>query len=103
MTKKIWEKVGSAWFTLGLAILELLHDPFTELFYRAFEQYWRKLRSAFLHAIYYFVMLLIAAICALIHAILPFLLEKTASQIISKLYSKMTERKLLEAYSPSKG
>ena len=57
----------------------------------------------FLHAGYYFVMLLAAAICALIHAILPFLLEKTASQIISKLYSKMTERKLLEAYSPSKG
>ena len=57
----------------------------------------------FLHAIYYFVMLLTAAICALIHAILPFLFEKTASQIISKLYRKMTERKLLEAYSPSKG
>jgi len=57
----------------------------------------------FLHASYYFVMLLTAAICALIHAILPFLFEKTASQIISKLYSKMTERKLLEAYSPSKG
>ena len=57
----------------------------------------------FLHVIYYFVMLLTAAICALIHAILPFLLEKSASQIISKLYSKMTERKLLEAYSPSKG
>jgi len=57
----------------------------------------------FLHASYYFVMLLTAAICALIHAILPFLFKKTASQIISKLYSKMTERKLLEAYSPSKG
>ena len=103
MTKKIWEKIGSTQFKLASAILELLHDPFTELFYRAFEQYWRKLRPAFLHAIYYFVMLLIAAICALIHAILPFLLEKTASQIISKLYSKMTERKLLEAYSLSRG
>ena len=57
----------------------------------------------FLHAIYYFAMLLTAEICALIHAILPFLFEKNASQIISKLYSKMTERQLLEAYSPSKG
>ena len=76
MAKKIWEKVGSAQFKLASAILELLHDPFTELFYRAFEQYWRKLRPAFLHAIYYFVMLLIAAICALIHAILPLLFEK---------------------------
>lgn len=57
----------------------------------------------FLHAIYYCVMLMTAAVCALIHAILPFLFEKTASQIISKLYGKMTERKLLEAYSPSKG
>ncbi len=57
----------------------------------------------FLYASYYFVMLLIAAISALIHALLPFLFEKTASQIISKLYRKMTERKLLEAYSPSKG
>ena len=45
----------------------------------------------FLHAIYYFVMLLTVAVCALIHAILPFLFEKTASQIISKLYSKMAE------------
>jgi hypothetical protein len=33
----------------------------------------------FLHAIYYFVMLLTAEICALIHAILPFLFEKNAS------------------------
>ena len=57
----------------------------------------------FLHAIYYCLMLMTAAVCALIHAILPFLFEKTASQIISKLYGKMTERKLLEAYSPSKG
>ena len=57
----------------------------------------------FLHAIYYCVMLMTAAVCALIHAILPFLFEKTASQIISKLYGRMTERKLLEAYSPSKG
>ena len=57
----------------------------------------------FLHAIYYCVMLMTAAVCALIHAILPLLFEKTASQIISKLYGKMTERKLLEAYSPSKG
>ena len=47
MAKKIWEKVGSAQFMLVSAILELLHDPFTELFYRAFEQYWRKLRPAF--------------------------------------------------------
>jgi hypothetical protein len=47
MTKKIWEKVGSAQFKLASAILELLHDPFTVLFYRAFEQYWRKLRPAF--------------------------------------------------------
>ena len=30
----------------------------------------------FLHASYYFVMLLIAAICALIHAILPFYSKK---------------------------
>ena len=57
----------------------------------------------FLHASYYFIMLLTVAICVLTHAILPFLFEKTASQIISKLYSKMTERKLLEACSPSKG
>jgi hypothetical protein len=62
-----------------------------------------KATASILHAIYYFVMLLTAEICALIHAILPFLFEKNASQIISKLYSKMTERQLLEAYSPSKG
>ena len=99
---KIWEKVGSAQFMPASAILELLHDPFTELFYRAFEQYWRKLRQYFLHASYYFFMLLIAAICALIHAILPPYSKKTASQIISKLYRKITETKLLEAYSPSK-
>jgi hypothetical protein len=53
----------------------------------------------FLHASYYFVMLLAAAICALIHAILPFLFEKTASQIISKLYRKMSARKLFDGQS----
>ena len=57
----------------------------------------------FLHAGYYFVMLLAAAICALIHAILPFLFEKTSSQIILKLYTKMTARKLFDAQSSSQG
>ena len=57
----------------------------------------------FLHAIYYFVMLLTAAICALIHAILPFLFEKTSSQIILKLYTKMTARKLFDAQSSAQG
>ena len=57
----------------------------------------------FLHASYYFVMLLTAAICALIHAILPFLFEKTSSQIILKLYTKMTARKLFDAQSSSQG
>ena len=53
----------------------------------------------FLHAGYYFVMLLAAAICA----ILPFLFEKTSSQIILKLYTKMTARKLFDAQSSSQG
>jgi hypothetical protein len=47
MANEIWEKVGFAQFMPASAILELLHDPFTELFYRAFEQYWRKLRPVF--------------------------------------------------------
>ena len=51
----------------------------------------------FLNAGYYFVMLLTAAICALIHAVLPFLFESTSSRIILKLHGKMTARKLFYA------
>ena len=45
--ENLGKKVESTQFMLVSAILELLHDPFTELFYGAFEQYWRKLRPAF--------------------------------------------------------
>ncbi len=51
----------------------------------------------FLNAGYYFVMLLTAAICTLIHTILPFLFESTSSRIILKLHGKMTARKLFHA------
>lgn len=51
----------------------------------------------FLHASYYFMMLAIAAVCALTHAFLPFLFETTSSQIILKLHAKMTTRQLFEA------
>ena len=50
----------------------------------------------FLHAGYYFAMLLAAAICALIHAVLPFLFENMSSRIILNLHAKMTSRKLFE-------
>ena len=43
----------------------------------------------FFHAAWYFVMLLTAAVCALVHAILPFLFETTASRIIYALHAKM--------------
>tara|TARA_B110000027_G_C16103393_1_gene294130 strand:- start:1905 stop:2033 length:129 start_codon:yes stop_codon:yes gene_type:complete len=42
-------------------------------------------------------MLLTAAICALIHAVLPFLFESTSSRIILKLHGKMAAWKLFEA------
>ena len=51
----------------------------------------------FLNAGYYLVMLLTAAICTLIHTILPFLFESTSSRIILKLHGKMTARKLFHA------
>ncbi len=51
----------------------------------------------FLNAGYYFVMLLTAAICTLIHTIFPFLFESTSSRIILKLHGKMTARKLFHA------
>jgi hypothetical protein len=51
----------------------------------------------FLNAGYYFVMLLTAEICTLIHTIFPFLFESTSSRIILKLHGKMTARKLFHA------
>ena len=48
----------------------------------------------FCHAAWYFVMLLTAAVCALVHAILPFLFETTASRIIYALHAKMEARHL---------
>ena len=107
MANKIWEKFGKK---LGPRSLCRRQQFWSFYMTRSLNYFTAHLSSIgesygqhFLHASYYFVMLLIAAISALIHALLPFLFEKTASQIISKLYRKMTERKLLEAYSPSKG
>ena len=42
----------------------------------------------FLHASYYFVMLLSAVICALIHEILPFLFEKFPAKSFSRSTAK---------------
>ena len=49
----------------------------------------------FFHAAWYFVMLLTAAVCALVHAVLPFLFETTASRIIYALHAQMEARHLL--------
>ena len=51
----------------------------------------------FFHAAWYFVMLLTAAVCALVHAILPFLFENTASRIIYALHGEMAARMLFDA------
>lgn len=37
-------------------------------------------------------LLLTAAFCALVHAILPFLFERTASRIVAKLYARTHNR-----------
>lgn len=46
----------------------------------------------FLFAMKFSLMLFAAAGAALVHAILPFLFEKTASRIIAKLYAKTHNR-----------
>lgn len=46
----------------------------------------------FLFAMKFALMLFAAAGAALVHAILPFMFEKTASRIIAKLYAKTHNR-----------
>ncbi|WP_206378264.1 DUF6356 family protein [Sneathiella limimaris] len=41
--------------------------------------------------------LLAAAFCAFIHALFPFLFEKTASGIINRLYSRMVSHRVVKA------
>ena len=54
-------------------------------------------REHFFHAAWYFGMLSTAAICALVHSVLPFLFENTASRIIYALHAKMEARQLFDA------
>lgn len=41
--------------------------------------------------------LLLAMLCAFVHAILPFMFEKTASGIINKLYSRMVTNRVVKS------
>jgi hypothetical protein len=50
----------------------------------------------FFHAAWYSVMLLTAAVCALVHAVLPFLFETTTSRIIYALHAQMEARHLFD-------
>ncbi|OUR78274.1 hypothetical protein A9Q83_07820 [Alphaproteobacteria bacterium 46_93_T64] len=40
--------------------------------------------------------LLLAMLCAFVHAILPFAFEKTASKIINKLYARMVSNRVVK-------
>ncbi|WP_025898700.1 DUF6356 family protein [Sneathiella glossodoripedis] len=42
------------------------------------------------------IWLLLAALCAFIHALLPFAFEKTAGGIIRKLYSRMVSNRVVK-------
>jgi hypothetical protein len=42
------------------------------------------------------VWLLLATLCAFSHAILPFMFEKTASNIIKKLYGRMVSNRVVQ-------
>ena len=46
----------------------------------------------FLFALRFAGLLFAAAFCALTHALLPFLFEKTASRIVARLYQKTNNR-----------
>ena len=46
----------------------------------------------FLFALRFSGLLFLAAFCALVHAFLPFLFEKTASTIIARLYARTHNR-----------
>ena len=41
--------------------------------------------------------LLVAALCALVHAVFPFLFEKTGSRIITKLHARMVTNRIRNA------
>jgi Family of unknown function (DUF6356) len=41
--------------------------------------------------------LFVAGFCALVHAVLPFMFEKTGSKIISKLHSRMVTNRVIRS------
>jgi len=48
--------------------------------------------------------LFVAALCALVHAFLPFVFEKTSSKIVTRLYDRMVaKRNANKAESPAVG
>jgi hypothetical protein len=61
------------------------------------ETYWQHLR----HAMSYAGRLFAASFCAFVHALLPFLFEKTASSAIRTMYAEMTARGATTPVTPS--
>ena len=62
------------------------------------ETYFQHLR----HAMGYARRLLAASFCAFIHALLPFLFEKTASNTIKTMYGEMTARGATSPVAPQR-
>lgn len=55
----------------------------------------------FLHAGSYGVTLFVAGLACLVHALLPFLFERTASDCIKSLHARMTARGRMERELPN--
>jgi Family of unknown function (DUF6356) len=54
------------------------------------------------HALSYAGRMFAAGFCALVHALLPFLFEKTASNMIKQMYGEMTARGATAPLAPAK-
>ncbi len=68
------------------------HNPFTHHPASVGETYWQHLLASARFA----ALLGVAAVAALVHAVLPFLFEKTASEIITTLHRRMVTHRRSE-------
>ncbi len=61
------------------------------------ESYFQHMR----HALSFSGMMAVGTLCCLVHALLPFLFEKTGSQIISNLYDRMLVNRTKQTAEPA--
>jgi hypothetical protein len=95
--KMLFEAISSMFVMSGdQTMSQPVKNPFTAHPHALDETY----TQHFGHALRYSGLLLAASLCALVHAVLPFMFEKTASNMIKKMHGDMMVRGAVQSTQP---